>query len=234
MPRPFDLIYPPRCPICHDVVPLGEGLICTSCRPLPVRVGEPFCMKCGKPLDSESREYCGGCMKRAHAFDRGRGLFRYDDRMRASIAAFKYHGRREYSAYYAQELAAAMEGQIRRWQPEVLIPIPLHRSRKRERGYNQAELTAKSLGKIWKIPVDTKLLVRKKRTVPQKQLDECQRRENLKTAFQISADDVKYKTVLLIDDIYTTGSTMDAAALALKEKGVRKVYFLCISIGSGR
>ncbi|MCI8851957.1 MAG: ComF family protein [Lachnospiraceae bacterium] len=220
--------------MCHDAVPLGQGLICASCRSLPVRVQEPFCMKCGKPLEDESLEYCKRCQKHSHAFDRGRGLFRYDDHMRTSLAAFKYHGRREYSIYYAREMAHAFESQISCWQPQALIPIPLHKSRRRKRGYNQAELTARELGRMLRIPVDTKVLLRCKRTAPQKDLNERQRRENLKTAFKISGDDVKYNTVVLIDDIYTTGSTMDAAARALKEKGVRKVYFLCISIGSGR
>ena len=103
--------------------------------------------------------------------------------------------------------------QVARWLPEVVIPIPLH---------------------LWKLPVDTKYLKRMQKTLPQKQLNDRERRENMKTAFKITENDVKYKSVLLIDDIYTTGSTMDAAARILKENGVRKVYFLCISIGSGR
>ena len=124
--------------------------------------------------------------------------------------------------------------QVARWLPEVVIPIPLHPARRRKRGYNQAELLAKELGRLWKLPVDTKYLKRMQKTLPQKQLNDRERRENMKTAFKITENDVKYKSVLLIDDIYTTGSTMDAAARILKENGVRKVYFLCISIGSGR
>ncbi len=217
------------------MVSLGEGLACDACRGRLTYIKEPFCMKCGKPLEGMAdREYCESCRKRPHDFDRGRALFRYDDCMRASIAAFKYHGRREYGKFYAREMAKSFYALASRWQPEALIPIPLHPSRKRKRGYNQAELVARELGRWWGVPVDTGILRRGKKTLPQKQLNERQRRENLKTAFHISADSVKYKTVILIDDIYTTGSTMDAAARRLREKGVRKVYFLCISIGSGR
>lgn len=190
-------------------------------------------MKCGKALNGQEEEYCSDCKKGRHFYDRGRALFRYDDRMKASIAAYKYKGRREYKFYYSQEMGRAFGQQVIRWQPEVLIPIPLYPSRKRKRGYNQAELLAIELGKIWKIPVDGKSLKRVRKTLPQKNLNDKKRRENLKTAFEMSSGAAVYDTVLLIDDIYTTGSTIDAAARVLKENGVRKVYFLCISIGSG-
>lgn len=210
-------------------------MACQACQERLTYIREPFCTKCGKPLEGmKDREYCDSCQKRAHSFDRGRALLCYDDCVRQSIAAFKYHGRREYREFYAREMAKGFYELALRWQPEALIPIPLHASRKRKRGYNQAELVARELGRLWGVPVDTGLLRRRKKTLPQKQLNERQRRENLKAAFFILADKVKYKTVILIDDIYTTGSTMDAAARILKEKGVRKVYFLCISIGSGR
>lgn len=189
-------------------------------------------MKCGKPLRFES-EYCMDCRKKGHAYDRGRALFLYDDRLRDSIAAFKYRGRREYKKFYGEEMALSFEAQAARWRPEVLVPIPLHSSRKRKRGYNQAELLARELGKRWGIPVETGLLVRGEKTLPQKGLGSRERKQNMKTAFKIRENRVKFKTILLIDDIYTTGSTMDAAARALKEKGAMKVYFLCIGIGSG-
>ena len=191
-------------------------------------------MKCGKPLGESDGEYCMDCGKTGHAYDRGRALFLYDDRLRDSIAAFKYRGRREYKRFYGEELSLAFGVQAARWRPEVLIPVPLHPSRRRKRGYNQAELLARELGRSWHIPVETGLLVRVEKTLPQKGLGGRERRRNMKTAFKIRPDHVKFKTILLIDDIYTTGSTMDAAARALKEKGAGKVYFLCIGIGSGR
>ncbi len=197
-----------------------------------MRIEEPFCMKCGKALESRDAEYCMDCRKKGHAYDRGRALFRYDDRLRDSIAAFKYGGRREYKDFYAREMAGAFAVQVARWKPEVLVPIPLHPRRKRKRGYNQAELLAKALGERWGLPVNSNILIRRENTRPQKQLDRRQRAENMKTAFKICENGVKFKTILLIDDIYTTGSTMDAAAKALKEKGAKKVYFLCIGIGS--
>ena len=119
------------------------------------------------------------------------------------------------------------------WQPDALIPVPLHKSRMRKRGFNQAALVAERMGERLGIPVEEKLLIRVKKTSPQKELNDSARRENLKNAFQLCGNDVKLKRVVLIDDIYTTGSTLDAAAAALLAAGVEKVYFLSICIGRG-
>ena len=111
--------------------------------------------------------------------------------------------------------------------------IPLHKSRRRKRGFNQAELIAKGLGRELGIPVSSNSLLRTRKTSPQKELNDQERKNNLKNAFQVVDPDVKFKKVLLIDDIYTTGSTIDAAAAVLLEGGAEKVYFLSISIGRG-
>ena len=153
--------------------------------------------------------------------------------MRASISRFKYHNRREYADFYAEELLRAYGRMLRSWQPDALIPVPLHKSRMRKRGFNQAALVAERMGERLGIPVEEKLLIRVKKTSPQKELNDSARRENLKNAFQLCGNDVKLKRVVLIDDIYTTGSTLDAAAAALLAAGVEKVYFLSICIGRG-
>lgn len=153
--------------------------------------------------------------------------------MRASVARFKYRNRREYADFYAEELVKRCGESVRSWDPDALIPIPLHKSRRRKRGFNQAELVAGKAGKILGIPVESKLLIRTRKTSPQKELNDVQRRANLKNAFQVRQNDVRLKKVVLIDDIYTTGSTIDAAASVLLEHGVEKIYFLTICIGRG-
>ena len=110
---------------------------------------------------------------------------------------------------------------------------PLHRARRRKRGYNQAQILAENLGRMLCIPVDSKSLARRKKTSPQKKLGHNERKKNLKNAFAVTPAFRPVRKVLLVDDIYTTGNTLDAAAKALKEKGVEKVYFLTISIGQG-
>lgn len=153
--------------------------------------------------------------------------------MRASVSRFKYKNRREYADFYVQELLQTCGPAIENWKPDVLIPIPLHKSRRRRRGFNQAELVAKGIGRELGIPVLSDGLIRTKKTVPQKELSDLERKQNLKNAFQLKRNDVRLKKVLLIDDIYTTGSTIDAAAAILLESGVEKVYFLSICIGRG-
>lgn len=194
---------------------------------------EPVCSRCGKPLSRAEEEYCADCARRRHAYTCGRAAFLYDARMRASIARFKYHNRREYADFYAAEILKAWGSLVRSWQPQALVPIPLHKSRRRYRGFNQAELVARRIGSALEIPVRTDLLFRVKKTLPQKELDDMKRKENLKNAFQVTENDVELKKVLLVDDIYTTGSTIDAAAAALGELGVEQIYYLSICIGRG-
>lgn len=194
---------------------------------------EPACKKCGKPLEKEETEYCADCSRRKHAYTRGQAAFVYDSLMRGSIARFKYGNRREYADFYADELVRRCGAAVRSWAADALVPIPLHKSRRRKRGFNQAELVARKIGEKLNIPVETKLLLRVKKTSPQKELNDTQRRANLKNAFQVRQNDVRLRKVILVDDIYTTGSTIDAAAAALLEHGVEKVYFLAICIGRG-
>lgn len=194
---------------------------------------EPLCKRCGKPLSDEYAEYCPDCVRREHAYLRGRAVFEYNRRMKASIARFKYHNRREYADFYAEEMLRKLGRELRSWQPDVLIPIPLHKSRMRRRGFNQAALVADILGRRLGIPVAEKALIRNKKTSPQKELSDQERRANLKHAFQPGELEPEWKRAVLVDDIYTTGSTIDAAARILQAAGVEKVYFLSICIGRG-
>ena len=115
-----------------------------------------------------------------------------------------------------------------------VIPVPLHEKRYDQRGYNQAELLAESIGRETDIPCYPHYVKRCRNTLPMKTLSGEKRQNNLKKAFIIGQNDVKLDKVLLVDDIYTTGSTLDAVAKELKRNGVKKVYFLTLSIGSGR
>ncbi len=122
---------------------------------------------------------------------------------------------------------------IRTVRPEALIPIPLHRKRLRARGYNQARLLARALGRRTGVPVCADFLVRVKNTLPLKYENPKERQNNLKKAFNIARNDVKLKRVVVIDDIYTTGSTMDEAAETLRGAGVEEVYFIALASGTG-
>lgn len=228
----IQLVFPLRCPVCDGIVtPFGEK-ICLDCLKRLKYVSPPRCLKCGKHLEDEEQEYCRDCSGREHAFIQGRALYEYDSAA-AAIYRFKYGNRREYADFFGEELAGYLGEYIRRIRPDGLIPIPLHPARQRRRGYNQAYLLAKAVSRYTGVPVYDKILIRVKNTAPLKKLNFRERQNNLKKAFNIRGNDVKLKTIILIDDIYTTGSTMDEAAAVLRRAGVEQVYFLTLACGSG-
>lgn len=230
MRRILDLIYPHTCPLCGKVT---TEQVCGICRSRLEYIEEPRCMRCGKPLRQQEREYCSDCERHAHAFERGYSLWLHTGSVQNSIYQFKYHNRRIYGEFYVREMLQRYRDSIRRWNITTIIPIPLSKKRRRARGYNQAEILAKGLGKNLNIPVDCKNLIRVKDTRPQKQMDVRGRKKNLSHAFRWRGKEKIRGNVLLVDDIYTTGSTIDSAAAELKKAGAREVYFLTISIGQG-
>ena len=143
--------------------------------------------------------------------------------MKKSMYAFKYNNRREYAGFYAKELIERYGDIIKGWRAQALIPVPLHPSRYRARGYNQAEVLAREIGRQTGIKVDTETVVRVKKTTPQKELNDRERNINIENAFQIAKNGVKYKNIIVVDDIYTTGATVDGCALALKAGGADRV-----------
>ena len=195
--------------------------------------GEPACKKCGKPLVDEREEFCPDCGKKKHVYTQGKAVFVYEGGIRNSMYRFKYGNKREYAEFYADAAIEKYGTWLKRTEAEVLIPVPMFPRKKRLRGYNQAEVFAQALGRKTGIPVERHLIKRVRNTTPQKELNDLQRRSNLKNAFQLTSDIVKYKKVVLVDDIYTTGSTMDEISKTLKESGVKKIYYICISIGEG-
>lgn len=158
-------------------------------------------------------------------------MFSYDEVMRRSIAMFKYHNRREYAAFYAEEMLIRFEKLVRYWNPQVIIPVPVSAAKRRKRGFNQAELVAGKLGKLLGIPVDTSCIVRKENTIPQKELTRQERRKNLRGVFEFTKAKSIYERVLIIDDIYTTGATMDEVSQILRENKTKFIYFLTICVG---
>jgi ComF family protein len=228
----LNLLFPRRCPVCdHPVAPF-DSLVCTSCKQTFTYIKQPYCLKCGKPLAREEQEYCHDCTTHRHLFDRGLALFEYKS-VSDSIYRFKYKGRQEYAAYYASCMTKKLQDFITNCQADALIPVPIHKSRRYQRGYNQAEALARELSGLTGIPVVTDLIIRSHKTAPMKDLSASERQNNLKRAFKICRNDVKLSTIIIIDDIYTTGSTIDAMSLELKKAGVKRIYFMTLAIGRG-
>lgn len=190
-------------------------------------------MKCGKSVDSPETEYCYDCGRREHIYDRGIALFSYNQEIKESIYRFKYANKQEYGEFYGREMASCLGETVRSWQPDFLAPVPLHKSKLLTRGYNQAGILAEKLGDSLHIPVRENLLYRQTKTKPQKELNDYERKKNVESAFKMGEDIVKLKKIVLVDDIYTTGSTIDGCAKVLKENGANKVYYVSLSIGKG-
>lgn len=227
-----NLIYPRRCPVCDDIVPVTEGLICRECVSKIKYIKSPRCRRCGKQLYDENMVFCMDCEKKIHVYEQGYALYDYQS-MRKSVYRFKYSGRSEYAKYYAQDIYEHIGTKIEELQADALIPVPLHRRKQAARGYNQAEILAKELSKLTGIPCFSNIVKRIVNTVPQKELDDRERQNNLKKAFHIPSDVVKLNKTIIVDDIYTTGSTIDAVARELRQHGVGKVYYLALCIGEG-
>lgn len=226
-----DLLFPARCAICDRVLPFGKEGICTLCEPKIQYLTGSLCCKCGKPV-KEEEEYCHDCSKRRHWFKEGAALFPYPY-IRPSLYRFKYSGRQEYARFYARQMALQLTPKVRRWKPQALVPVPMFRRKKRIRGYNQAEVLSRELSRLWNIPTLDNLVIRVKNTRPMKEIDGTERQNNLKKAFKLGKNDVKLNTIIIIDDIYTTGSTADAVARICHEAGIGTVYVLSVSIGYG-
>ena len=190
-------------------------------------------MVCGRPLDNPLAERCDDCKRYPHFFEEARAVFSYKDTVQQALYQLKYRGRKEYARFFAAAMDCYLSTWIRTREITAIVPIPLHKSRYKIRTYNQAEEIAVRLGERLNIPVYTDLLFRKKKTIAQKDLSRSQRMNNLEDAFQFNKKyQLKDRTVqiLLVDDIYTTGSTVDAAASVLLSAGCAKVFVGAVAV----
>ena len=164
----LDILYPSRCPICSDILYEKNKLIkpdvCKSCEIKLPYIKEPICYKCGKPLENEETEKCYDCSKTEHKYERGIAAFTYSDDIKKSIYNFKYRNRRDNGKFYAKVIVEKYADLIKRWNIDALIPVPLHKSKTRIRGFNQAEIIANEISKLMGIKVDTDILFRLKKT----------------------------------------------------------------------
>lgn len=228
-----DFIFPPACALCGDILQQEERYVCKTCRPMIAYPTEPTCLQCGCPVSEAEQAYCEDCSRMHRSYRKGFPAMLYQYPVDESIAAFKYHNKRYHAPFYADEIVKRHGRAILSLPVEALVPIPIHKKKREKRGYNQAELLAWELGKRLAIPVDTELIYRVENTEPQKTLSPLEREENLKKAFQCTKNKVSYKCVMLVDDIYTTGATIEACTKLLCEKGISDVYYTSICIGNG-
>ena len=225
-----DSVFPRRCPVCEEIVRTPGSLICEDClRSIPF-VREPVCMKCGRTVSDPSAELCRDCAGRAKSFDYGVALTDYDDLMQRVITDIKYRNRREYVRPFGRLFFLRLGETLRAMRPDCLVPVPVHPSRRRARGFNQAELLAGEISACSGIPVRADLLLRTGRTEAQKELSPDERIRNLEGAFSAEPLPAGIRRVILVDDIYTTGSTAEACTRVLKGAGAEKVFTAVLAI----
>lgn len=227
-----DWVYPQKCVICSDILPLQQKeQICKNCKETIPWILPPVCQKCGRPLEGEY-SLCERCQQESFAFERGFAVFPYD-KVRSSIAHFKFKGIKgdgialgNIMAQYLLQYHAEIVKEI-----DFIFPIPMFLKKKKARGFNQAEVLAKQLEKQINIPCVIDNLVRIKNTIPQNQLGAEQRKANIKDAFEIrDKKAIEDKTILLIDDIFTTGNTINECTKELMKWGAYKVFFYALAV----
>ncbi len=198
---------------------------------------EPVCLCCGREVADDTKEYCSDCEENRMTFVRNFAVWKYDRHMKKSIADFKYDGRKEYAEFYIQHMKQCFGAQLLCYGVTVLVPVPVSARRRRYRGFNQAEVLADGLAKELGI-VSVPLLRRVRNTAPQSGLNPTERKKNLAGALvwdERAANRLEKlpECVALVDDIFTTGTTMEACTQVLRAHGVVSVYGACVCIGNG-
>jgi ComF family protein len=222
----LDVILPPLCHICHSFIPDAGSLhICQNCRDTLPLVVPPLCPVCGIPFTGVGSNHpCGHCITHPPHFDAAHANFLYEGPIRKLIHAFKYsrsiHLRYPLALLTAEGLKTALSEHA----PHLIVPIPLHKSRLRQRGFNQAVLLGNEISQQLSLPMLPDAMARTRQTEPQITLSAAERRVNVKGAFSVRKHEaIAGKRILLLDDVMTTGSTMDECARELKKAGAAAV-----------
>ncbi len=233
-----DIIYPPRCAICRQFLwkgPLIKGgnslSFCPSCIADFRHISSPLCPICGAPFPSEIKEDhpCEDCLRKRPFYDSAGAPYRNEGPILKAIHRLKYGAKSFLAGSLGPLLARFMEERIKESGHLLTMPVPLHPKRVRERGFNQSLLLARHVANGLKSDLDFLSLRRVRYTLPQTRLAKKERQRNVRGAFQLkNRDAVKGKTILLVDDVVTTGNTMNECARLLKKGGSGKVF--CVSL----
>jgi len=218
----LDFALPPRCAGCGTIV--GEvHSFCPDCWKQIDFLGDSGCSTCGIPLQSTEITTCGACLAQPPPIARTRAAVAYDDLSRGLAIRLKYGRKVAIARTMARYMAPLVEAS---GQP-ILVPVPLHRFRLWQRGFNQSALVAREMARRLSLSSDPFLIRRTKRTAPLKGMSAAQRRKTVAGAFRVpDAQSVEGRHVILIDDVLTTGSTAEACARALKRAGAARIELI--------
>lgn len=241
----FAVVFPASCALCNEPLEVAGSLdVCAACWSGLKPWDGPRCSRCGLPFPSEraldaAEPLCADCRGNEFRFDAARSFGIYRDQLRRAIVHLKFRPRERWGRKLGALLAQTWEANLEIFEAESagwrIVPVPLHRGRQRERGYNQAEALARGLiASLRKgsrgLKLDTHCLKKTRATQPQTGLSPAERRENVRGAFAVSdSGNMKDRPLVLIDDVMTTGATLSACAAILKDAGARRVVALTLA-----
>jgi ComF family protein len=230
------VLFPAPCQICGAVLTNASLLpICGACFASLQPLRGPLCVCCGRPFVSEVTldakvPKCFACRREVYAFECARSFGAYTDQMVRAISLLKYEKLTRLGQWFAKRLHEVIGADAALGRADVVVPVPLHPARLRERGYNQAELIANPLARRLRLPLGPYLLVRTRPRPPRLLLSRRERWLTVRGAYEMrKGARVDNLRVLLIDDVFTTGATLDACARALKKAGAKSVIGLTVA-----
>ncbi|PIV21433.1 MAG: ComF family protein [Deltaproteobacteria bacterium CG_4_8_14_3_um_filter_45_9] len=228
----FQFFLPPQCPCCERLLEEDQQGFCSNCLSEIRWIEPPFCSICGIPFISKEVEShpCGACVTHRKYFTMARAWGAFEGSLQEAIHRWKYEGKTRLTPFFAEWM---VKGLNRYWEPDsldLLIPVPLYTQRLRERGFNQALLLVKELSRRTGIPYRKTILQKKKPTIPQVNLSGAEREKGLRGAFHIIRnEELLGKSVLLVDDVYTTGATVNECSKVLLRGGAERVDVLTLA-----
>jgi ComF family protein len=224
-----DLCFPPSCLACGVALPQSAILFCPDCLRRITFIREPYCSCCGTVFAAGTSHLCGRCLRQGWHFDRARAVLVYNETAARAILGLKFGGRKAALATFGRlkEQSRAIRDLV---VPDAIIPVPLHGNRLRRRGFNQSLLLARAFFPDQRRRINKTALTRRRDTVSQTGLDGAARRSNMRDAFVVSRPEaVRGQNLLLVDDVFTTGTTVNECARVLKQAGAAQVEVLTLA-----
>lgn len=225
----LDWIYPPKCVFCNNIIPLNKYNnfnVCDECNKILPFMKSPYCIKCGKTVNEDS-DICSECSKKEHFFKKGWIALEYEGMTKEAIYKFKYQNCPRYCKTFAEIMYRAMyDKSILEYSFDLITSVPIHKNKLKKRGYNQAQLIAKELSLKLNLPYED-IIIRIKDTKPQNTLSPKGRSNNVYNAFKVNKE-ISNKVILIVDDIYTTGSTIDSCVNSIIDIGTNNIVYYYI------
>jgi len=224
-----DLLLPPACAVCGALLDQSASIVCPECLSGFEPLTGPLCRRCGQPYPGAGP--CPDCRENQNRLEKVRSVFTFGGTLQEAVLSLKFNGRTRLAAVFADKIAGAELPDLDLHSQDFLVPVPLHRSRQAHRGFNQSQLIARRLSRLLGIPLDPWHLQRVRPTPSQFQMkSKKERRENLKGAFSVTGrHSFGGKRICLVDDVVTTGSTLEACADALLKSGARRVAAVTVA-----